>query len=183
MKRVIKSSLDDAFAMTMIRPEKMDVNRTGKVSVPIYISEEQASHGPRIKFYGGTKETAKSKDMPSYPFSSEGPGNRPILADWMDKQNCPNGFNATVLNELKNFITKLLPILYLCWFNIVNQDVCEDYIRGINSISEVLDNIVENLRFFEILDNSQIEKLIEEFKPVKTLEQLDSVCRKYQIIK
>ena len=175
------SEVDNIFGMTMIRSENMDKSRTGGIDINVYVSDMQASHGPRLKFDGGSKETRRGRNAPSYPFNSKGLGDGAILEPWMNKKNCPNAFNKDVLESIREFIDRLLPLLLLNWYGFVDPDICEKYITGNVNLKSVLSNLVENAADYASgIDD--IDAFSESAMRCSTMGDLYAVCSEYGLI-
>lgn len=156
MKRLIKSCNEDIFCMSKI-VRKHSITDVGEF---IYFSECNSSHGPRIKFYGGTKETSTTKDSPTVEFTSSGDCTL-LLADWMNKKNCPNAFDRDYMSVVYKFIETYLPILLLVWFHHLDEAEALEYFHG-------------HIDFVSLIDS--IDYDIPE--GVDTLDKLDTICRK-----
>ena len=166
MKRVITSSIDDSiFGMSKIVERKADLSRTGAIHDFIYFSECNDSHGPRIKFYGGTAETRTTKTAPSMSFGLN-ESSKVILQPWMNKQNCPRAFDKNVLKDLRNFIAKNKPILLLVWFQKLDEADALDYFHGHMNWSELLKAVTD------------IEHISES---VSSMDELNTVCIEHNL--
>lgn len=166
MKRVIISSVDDIFAMAKIVESKADISRTGEIHDFIYFSECTSSHGPRIKFYGGTSATSTTKTAPSMSFGvNEQP--KVILQSWMNKRNCPRAYDKSIIRDLKDFIEKTKPILLLVWFKRIEETDAQDYFHGY-------------IGWDELLSGACLGNRIEP-DTIKSLKELNDVCMKYNL--
>ena len=61
MKKLIKGS-EDIFSMSKIVDKYAIPDISDDIGKFIYFSPSNSSHGPRIKFYGGSIETSSTKD-------------------------------------------------------------------------------------------------------------------------
>ena len=158
MKRLVRAS-EDIFAMSKIVDKYAIDDVAANLKRFIYFSECNASHGPRIKFYGGSKETSSTKDAPTLAYDVS--GNCTVeLADLMDKKNCPNAFDDAYLTKLEWFINKYKPILLLVWFKHLDEADALAYFHGQISLDELIDDVD-----YRIPQN------------IRDLLQLDSYCR------
>lgn len=130
----------DVFAMAKISQKYADVSRVGKIDHYIYFSPMNSSHGPRIKFYGGTRETGRTQTSPAYGMSQNGP-TKVYLKSWMNKDNCPNAFDENYLNNIRNFISSNLAILLLVWYEKLDQSDALHYFEGNISWQSLLESI------------------------------------------
>lgn len=155
MKRYIHSS-EDIFVMSKIL-DKYAIPEVAKMlGKYIYFSESNSSHGPRVKFYGGTKESSSTQNAPTLAFDID--GNCTLeLADWMNKKNCPNAFNKKYLANLEKFIKTYKSILLLVWFKHLDEGDALAYFHGQISFRELLNecefNIPEEINSLAELDN------------------------------
>ena len=139
MKRYIRST-EDIFAMSKIVPKYAVKDRVGTIDGFIYFSECNSTHGPRIKFYGGTSETSNTRNAPSMTFDVD--GNCQLeLADWMDHKNCPNVYDSRYLACVEAFIHRVKPILLLVWFRHLDEADALAYFHGQIEFSELIDCI------------------------------------------
>ena len=76
----------------------------------IYFSPVLDSHGPRIKFYGGSKETSTTRTAPSLTFGVDAPCTV-LIQSWMNPKNCPNAFDEDYIRDLVQTVQKLKPLL------------------------------------------------------------------------
>ncbi len=131
----------------------------------IYFSQVQAGHGPRIKFDGGTSQSDTTQTSPSITFDKN--YNFEVkLAGHMDKKSCPNAFNKQIIDTLKKFITKFLPILLLTWYEYLDDGYVGMFFRGTKT-------------YVDLLCSARIPLDIkDEFIRCTTLEKLDEFCRK-----
>lgn len=139
MKRLIKSS-EEIFAMSKIVDKYAIPSISSDIGKFVYFSESNSSHGPRIKFYGGTKETSSTKDAPTLAYDINGYCTLE-LADWMNKKNCPNAFDTRYLARLEYFINANKPILLLVWFKHLDEADALAYFHGQITFEDLLENI------------------------------------------
>ena len=165
MKRYIRSDTEDIFCMSKLTKEYAIPEIANLIGDYVYFSENNSSHGPRIKFYGGTKQTSKTKDAPTLKFTKDGDCELE-LAPWMDKQNCPNAFNNRLLSNLEKFVNQYLAILLLVWFEHLDEAAALEYFHGHISFEQLITAIS-----YEIPS------------AVVTLEDLDSYCRANDLYK
>lgn len=137
----------------------------GDIGKYIYFSHCNSSHGPRIKFYGGTKDTADTTNAPTMKFDKDG-NSEVELADWMNKKNCPNAYDKKYTAKVANFIKMTYPILLLVWFNKIIDAEALLYFQGIIS-------------FRELLEGAEIESL--DINSIETMDELDDFCKKYNL--
>lgn len=191
MVRYIKSRrkydvADDIFAMSKLTAKNASKDLfSNKIPTFIYFSEVQAGHGPRIKFYGGSKETSDSRKCPSYTFTQDGAG-EVILQDWHDKKNCPYGYDDTILSGIEYIINKNLPIFLLVWFRRLDDDDAVLYFTGHatfeNTIHKVRGVSSDFLNEYEKV-KTDVEKKKEKgesvvFDPITTFHDL---CKKHDL--
>ena len=139
----------------------------GDIGEFIYFSPCNSSHGPRIKFYGGTKETSETRTAPSMKFDVNGNTEVEVF-DWMNKKNCPNAFDKTYVENVTNFVKMTYPILLLVWFKRLDEAEALDYFQGRETLQELLD--------FIDFDNNDINKT-----QIKTVTELDNVCKQFDL--
>lgn len=156
------------MSMTTLNEKFADISRVGHIDKFIYFSECNSSHGPRIKFYGGSERTERTKDAPTFAFSPEGAADSPLLQPWMNKQNCPNAFDNDKIKSIKNFINNNLPILLLVWYNHLNQSYALKYFEGSFSFEDLLDEVRSKEDIMDIMD-------------CETMEDLDIYCRQHEL--
>ena len=139
MKRYISTS-EDIFAMSKVVKKYAISEITPYIGDFIYFSASNSTHGPRIKFCGGTTATKDTKNCPSMTFDAN--GNCDVkLANWMNKSNCPNAFDANYVANLKQFIQNNLAILLLVWFKHLDEGTVLAYFYGSIPFSEVISDI------------------------------------------
>lgn len=157
MKRLIHSP-EDIFAMSKVLNKYAIPEVSKVVGKYVYFSESNSSHAPRIKFYGGTKETSSTKDAPTFAFDVD--GNCTLeLASWMNKKNCPNAFDKEYLSNLESFVKNYKSILLLVWFKHLDEGDALAYFHGQISFRELL---------------NECEFYIPE--EVTSVKQLDDYC-------
>ena len=161
MKRMIRAQ-EEIFAMSKISNKYAIPAIKDDIDSFIYFSEFNSSHGPRIKFYGGTKETSSTKDSPTLAFDNE--GNCQLeLADWMDRDNCPNAFDSKYIAKMKYFVKSNLPILLLVWFKHIDEADALAYFHG-------------QINFHELIDLADID-LVNDLNDDFTIDDDDNICR------
>lgn len=164
MKRLIRA-IEDIFAMSKIVDKYARASIANDIGKFVYFSESNSSHGPRIKFYGGAKETSSTKNAPTLAYDAN--GNCTLeLADWMNKKNCPNAFDANYLNNLESFIANNKVILLLVWFGHLDEADALAYFHGVIEFEDLLEDIS-----IDVGDN------------IETLEDLDDYCLNHHLYK
>lgn len=139
----------------------------GDIGEFIYFSKKNSSHGPRIKFYGGTADTSSTNDAPSMKFDKE--GNTELeLADWMTKKTCPNAFNKKYVANISKFIKTVYPILLLVWFDKLDE-------------SEALLYFQKHIPFSELLESIDFGDIDVDIEKIQTIEDLDTICKEYNL--
>lgn len=165
MKRLVLQKdwdKDDIFAMSKIKKEYSRSDITNLIPEFIYFSEIRAGHGPRIKFYGGTKQTKNKEDLPSIRFEPYSDVTEVETLPWMNKKNCPNAYDPDVLNKLREFIQYVKPVLLLVWYRQVDEADALEYFHNHLSLQDMLEK-----------NDSYLEPC--------TLEYLDSYCRDHNL--
>lgn len=158
MKVLIRAT-EDIFCMSKLTKKYAMPDIVDLIGQFVYFSECNSTHGPRIKFYGGSKETATTKNAPSLAFDVN--GNCVLeLADWMNKKNCPNAYDDEYITKLATFVKQYLPILLLVWFGHLDEADALQYFQGNIPISELIADIE-----YDIPDK------------VTNLVVLDHICR------
>jgi len=152
MKRIIRAQ-EEVFAMSKILDKYAIPSVKNDLTKFIYFSESNSSHGPRIKFYGGTKETSSAKDAPTLAFDIDGQCSLE-LADWMNKKNCPNAFDSNCLNKLHHFVETNLCILLLVWFRHLDEADALAYFHGQIGLNDLTSDIEPEI-------NQEIFNLVE----------------------
>lgn len=136
----------------------------------IYFSEVQSGHSPRIKFYGGTKETQSTMKSPSYTFNSEGAG-EVKLKSWMNRDNCPNAYDGSYLKKVAQFINDHIAILMLVWFHRLDEADALVYFQGTWSWDELIGSIEVE------------ERLESDMLRVSNEAQLHQFCKQHNLYK
>lgn len=139
MKRWIKAN-EEVFAMSKIVDKYAIKDIASDIGKFVYFSESNSSHGPRIKFYGGTKETQSTKDSPSLVFNASGDCEVEI-ADWMNKKNCPNAFDPDYIAKLERFVKANKSILLLVWFGHLDEADALAYFHGQITFKDLIRDI------------------------------------------
>ena len=132
---------DELFEMAKLTKDRAKVAITGEIPELIYFSNRQGKHGPRVKFYGGSKETYYTDDAPSYTFGVDGPGRVELQSRKMNKKNCKNAFDPECLQQVRDFIQNHLALLLLTWFNKIDDSEVLLYFQGYISFEELLKKI------------------------------------------
>lgn len=156
MKKIIRN-FDDIYAMSKI-VDKYAIEPVSKdIGKFIYFSESNTSHGPRIKFYGGTIYTSSTRKSPTLKYTKS--GNCSVeLASWMNKDNCPNAFDNTYIQKLSNFVANYKSILLLVWFKRLDEGDALAYFHGQIPFSELISDIE-----YDIPDTVKSTKQLDEF--------------------
>lgn len=155
--------------MAKLVPAFADESLCGDFGEFIYFSPCLDSHGPRVKFYGGTKETSTTRNAPSLAFTNTGETTVEI-ANWMNKKNCPNAFDTKYVQRVDNFIQRTLPILLLVWYFKIDEAWALKYFEGSLTLTKLLETIVD-------VD----ENIMEKIKKSKTHEELHDICLKNNV--
>ena len=137
MKRVLK---EDVFGMSMVRAKHVREDVKQYIPVFVYVSHSDRGHGPRLKFNGGTSETNKSRTAPTLAFDNNG-NCKFITQSWMDKKNCPNAFDRTVVSNLSKFVNAVLPLLLLMWYERIDEAAVVEYLVQVESFEDVVSEI------------------------------------------
>lgn len=142
MKRLIRAirATEDIFAMSKIVDKYAIPSISKEIGKFVYFSPSNSSHGPRIKFYGGSKETSSTMDAPTLAYTTEGQCTLE-LADWMNRKNCPNAFDQDYLSNLESFVQHNKAILLLVWFKHLDEADALAYFHGQISFTDLLSNI------------------------------------------
>lgn len=136
----------------------------------IYFSQSNSSHGPRIKFSGGTKQTYKTSDAPTMSFTVDGVTELE-LQPWMTKKNCPNAFDKSYVDKVTNFVHTMLPVLLLTWFEKLDEGYTLKYFEG-------------NLNLQALLNKCDVDYDIKrQLTSVNDLEELHIICKKLNLYK
>ena len=160
MKRYVKST-EDVFGMFKIRTKHCLPELKPLIPTFIYVSSKEASHGPRVKFAGGTAKSNGKFTCPSMSFDKEG-NCKLELHSYMTPKEYPNCYDSDVLNRVEAFIKKSLPILLLMWFEVVDESTCYNYLQGIDPLSDVIEELGAP-------------------SSITTLQQLDVYCREHNL--
>ena len=137
MKRVLK---EDVFGMSMVRAKHVREDVKSYIPVFVYVSHSDGGHGPRLKFNGGTSETNKSRTAPTLAFDNNG-NCKVVTQSWMDKKNCPNAFDRTVVSNLSKFVNAVLPLLLLMWYERIDEAAVVEYLVQVESFEDVVSEI------------------------------------------
>lgn len=162
---------DTLLEMTKLTSKRADESLCGEFDEYIYFSQCLDGHGPRVKFYGGTKETEKTTRAPSLAFTNEGKTEL-ILQKWMNRKNCPNAFDKEYVAKIENFIKRTLPILLLVWYDKLDDSEALLFFQGTITLEELLDGV------YDIDD-----KYLEQIKSMENLEDLHNYCLNNKLYK
>lgn len=162
---------DTILEMAKLMSDYADEELCGDFGEFIYFSPSQDSHGPRVKFYGGTKETSKTKKAPSLAFTNLGKTEL-ILQPWMDKKNCPNAFDKEYVEKVHNFIQRTLPILLLVWYDKLDESRALKYFEGSLPIDKLLSYCTD-------IKEDNLRKI----KSFTDLKELHKFCLKNSVYK
>lgn len=163
MKIYIKDAddYDNIFAMSKLMSDLADKSITGNIPKFVYFSESKGGHSPRIKFYGGTKETGRTDTAPTMAFGNNDEYEL-ILQPWMNKKSCPNGYDKAVIDDVEKFISKNRPILLLVWFGWIDEGYALEYFYG-------------RMPLRKLLSTSDVD--IPGFVDCENMNQLDKFCK------
>ena len=157
--KILITATEDIFCMSKLVKKYAMPDVVELIGEFVYFSECNSSHDPRVKFYGGTKDTSSTKNAPSLKFTEDGECEIE-LAPWMNEDNCPNAYDAKYVANIEKFVKKCLPILLLVWFGHLDEADALQYFQG-------------NIPFTELL--ADIEYDIPD--SVTDLKSLDAYCR------
>ena len=164
--------LEDEFLFEMAKlTRKRADKRFGDFGEFIYFSHKNSSHSPRVKFYGGTPETATTRNAPSMKFDHDG-NSELVPTDNLTKKNCPNAFDSKYLKKVANFIKETLPVLLLTWYDKLDESDALAFLEGRDSLPEMIDCI------YNVHD-----ELIDEMKQCKNIHVLHTFCKNNNIYK
>jgi hypothetical protein len=160
--------------MSKLLSSKADKSVVGDIPKFIYFSTKNSSHGPKIKFYGGSKETGvDTRTCPSYTFSIKGPGHVK-LQKWMNRSNCPLAYDENTLDMLYTFVDRQLPILLLVWYGKLDEDDALDYFKGAISWNTLINKI----------DTSQLDDLQRtQLRSSSSVISLHQNCINFELYK
>ena len=158
MKILITAS-EEIFGMSKIVKKYAIPEIVNLIGKFVYFSTSNSSHGPRIKFYGGTKATSTTRNAPSLAFTTDGECTIE-LDSWMDKKNCPNVYNQNYIDNLEKFVKLCLPVLLLVWFEHLDEADALEYFHGNIPFEELLTDIDYNVP-----------------TTINNLNELDQYCR------
>ena len=155
---------DMILEMAKLIPDYADESLCGDFGEFIYFSPCLDTHGPRVKFYGGTPETSTTRNAPSLAFTNSGVTSL-RLQPWMTKKKCPNAYDADYVSKIENFVHNTLPILLLVWYYKLDEARALKFFEGSIDLTKLLSyctNIDENI--------------INNVRSCKTLSELQNVC-------
>lgn len=154
---------DTILEMSKLTADYADESLCGDFGEFIYFSPSLDAHGPRVKFYGGTKETSTIRNAPSLAFTNNGETTIEI-AQWMNKKNCPNAFDMKYVAKINNFIQRTLPVLLLVWYYKLDESHALKFFEGGITLKNMLSH-VEN-----------IESGLDDIKNAKSISDLHKIC-------
>ena len=134
----------------------------------IYFSPVLDSHGPRVKFYGGSARTNTTRTAPSLSFSVDGV-QKVILQNWMNKDNCPNAYDKSFLDPLIRMVNNIRPILLLVWFLKLDEADSLHYFEGDCKFEDLIKEIDAD------------DEVKAEICKCKNMNELHEVCKKYNL--
>ena len=161
---MIKLYEEPILEMAKLIQDYADESLCGDFGEFIYFSPQLDAHGPRVKFYGGTKETSTTRNAPSMRFTNDGKTNIK-LANWMDKKNCPNAFDKEYTEKVHNFIQRTLPILLLVWYGKLDEARALKFFEGSIDLNKLL-------KYISDVPDDILNKIIE----CETIQTLQKVC-------
>lgn len=162
---------DSFMEMAKLIPDYADELLCGDFGDFIYFSPKLHPAGPRVKFYGGTKETSTTRKAPTLAFTNTGETTLE-LANWMNKKNCPNAFDSEYVEKVHNFVNRLLPILLLVWYGKLDEARALKYFEGAITLTKLLTYLRE------ISENH-----IKYLRTCETLDQIQEYCLKNNLYK
>ena len=150
--------------MAKLISDYADKSLCGDIGDFIYFSPCLSPHGPRVKFYGGTKETSSTRNAPSLAFTNN--GNTSLeLQPWMTKKKCPNAYNPEYVSKIEKFVHKTLPILLLVWYYKLDEARALKFFEGGISFDKLLTYVTD------------VEEItLNRIRSCKTMEDLQRVC-------
>jgi len=160
--------VDTLFEMAKLTAKYADKSITGDFGDIIYFSVNQAFQKPKVKFYGGTKETSYIDKSPSLLFDENGAG-KVELKSWMNKENCPNAFDSNYIQIVQEFVNRQLPLLLLIWFRKLDETEVLEYFNG-------------KVAYGCLLQTIKISRKIKnELLLCKNNQELHRFCIKYKL--
>lgn len=162
---------DTILEMSKLTADYADESLCGDFGEFIYFSSCLDSREPRIKFYGGAKETSTLRNAPSLAFTNTGKTIIEIVP-WMNKKNCPNAFNEKYVAKIHNFVQRTLPILLLVWYEKLDEALALEFFNG-------------NVKFKKLLESlydlgADVESAV---KSSKSLKDLHKICLENNVYK
>lgn len=162
---IIQEDMEYIYEMAKLIQPLADKN-LGDFGKFIYFSANNGQHGPRVKFYGGTRETETTRSAPTMKFDTN--GNTSVeIAEWMTKKNCPNAYNKSYLQKIHDFINKTLPILLLVWFYKLDEGWALEYFQGRITLQDLLVHC-------EDVENDVYNELVK----INSINELHKFCKK-----
>ena len=163
MKILIRQKSSDIFSMSKLREDLASAEIAPNIPNFVYFSEALAGHSPRIKFYGGTKETSNTNDCPSMLISKESGAGNVELLPWQNRKNCSNAYNKAVLTRVSKFINSNLSLLLLTWFRKLDETHTLHYFEGSLSWKDLLsktENLPERIKtaLVKCKDNTELHQ-------------------------
>jgi hypothetical protein len=159
---------DTLLEMTKLIRKYASRSITGDFGDIIYFSEGRMSYDSKIKFYGGTSETAYTDKSPALLFDQNGAG-KVEIKDWMNKENCPNAFDTNYVKIIKDFVNKQLSLLLLVWFRKLDESDVLEYFNG----KVAYDCLLQTIEISQKIKN--------ELLLCKNNQELHQFCIKYQL--
>ena len=160
---------DMILEMAKLIPDYADESLCGDFGEFIYFSPCLDTHGPRVKFYGGTIETSTTRNAPSLAFTNQGVTSL-RLQPWMNKKKCPNAYDAEYVAKIENFVHKTLPVLLLVWYYKLDEARALKFFEGSIDLPKLLS-------YCTGIDESVLDKV----KSCSTLSELQDVCIKNNV--
>ena len=127
---------EELFEMASLHKVDADLSRTGEMPEIIYLSSNNSSHGPRLKFQGGPG-MKNTKDFPSYAFGVNGPIGL-VYKELLDKKRNVYTQDLDYMNMVRDFIQRHLVLLLLVWFHKLPDSVLLYYFNGSYSFEKML---------------------------------------------
>ena len=160
---------EELFEMAKLLPKHADEDKRGELDVYIYFSGNQGSHGPRVKFYSGNPKPHPTRQDISLLFGING-AKDVHYENWMNKKNSPNAYDTKIINNVKQFVNKTLPILLLVCFRKLDEAEALYYFQGNYTLKELLEFVYEE-------DNDIKEELLK----CKNLKDLHEFCKRSSV--
>ena len=156
MERFLKDS-DVVFAMSNIRGNKVRVE--DPLPFSFFYSPKMSSHGPRVKPVFDPQK-----------MRIENAGTLKLCDNWRYIPGKNDNPSDKQIEEMKAFFRKYLVVFLLVWDNLVDEPDADEYFKGEITLQE----------FIACLDFYQDNK--EVLDSVKTIGQLEDVCREFNLL-